>query len=200
MITTIFFDFGGVLAEEGFREGLWAIAENNNLDASHFYETADRLIFESGYLTGGAGEAEFWNLLRERTGIRGADQDLRREILSRFVLRPHMIAYADHLRARGFRVSLLSDQTNWLEELDRRFRFLDHFDRVFNSYRFHSSKRVVQMFKDVCHAMNVDPAQTIFIDDNEHHIGRARSIGMNAILFTGLDGCRREIERLTALS
>ena len=57
MIKAIMFDFGGVLAEEGFREGLKAIAEKNGLDPDLFYETAKELIYESGYVTGRSDES-----------------------------------------------------------------------------------------------------------------------------------------------
>src|SRR3990172_8968375 len=117
-IKAVLLDFGGVLAEEGFREGLRAIGERNGLDPGAFFETADRIIYETGYLTGLADEASFWSALREQTGIRGSDGELRREILRRFVVRPEMLAFVDLLRSRGLIVAMLSDQTNWLGELD----------------------------------------------------------------------------------
>ena len=52
MITTVLFDYGGVIAEEGFREGLLAIARNNGLDPDAFYQGVCRIIADSGYLTG----------------------------------------------------------------------------------------------------------------------------------------------------
>lgn len=38
MIKAIIFDFGGVLAKEGFREGLKSIAEKNGLDPSQVFK------------------------------------------------------------------------------------------------------------------------------------------------------------------
>src|SRR4249920_1707878 len=98
MIKTVIFHFG-VLAEEGFREGLLAIARENGLDPAVFFSEVDSLIEKTGYLTGTADEASFWNAVRAGTGIRGDDGALRREILARFVLRPEMLAEVDALRA-----------------------------------------------------------------------------------------------------
>jgi len=42
-IEVVLFNFGGVLAEEGFREGLIAIARLNNVDPSVFDDVADAL-------------------------------------------------------------------------------------------------------------------------------------------------------------
>lgn len=187
MLRAFLFDFGGVLAEEGFREGLKAIGQKNGMDPDRFFAVADTLIFETGYLTGRTGEAAYWNALRERTGIPGSDGELRKEILDRFVLRPAMIAVVDRLRAQGFTVAVLSDQTNWLDELDKETSLSGHFDKVFNSFKLHKSKRDASVFIDVCNALGVKIEEALFIDDNINHIRRAEQEGLQTIHFTGAD-------------
>src|SRR5512143_1040868 len=98
VIKAILFDFGGVIAEEGFWKGLRVIGAKNRVDPDEFFRTVDALIYETGYLTGSTDEASFWNAVRRKTGIRGTDAELRNEILKRFVLRPDMIASVDLLR------------------------------------------------------------------------------------------------------
>lgn len=197
MIKTVIFDFGGVLAEEGFREGLLAIAGKYGLDPEAFFADVDSLIEKTGYLTGLADEASFWNAVRAATGIGGDDGALRREILSRFVLRPEMVAEVDALRAAGLSVSMLSDQTNWLDELDAETALSRHFDRVFNSYRMHKSKRDASVFRDVCAELSAAPGETLFVDDNINHIRRAKSRGLRTIHFTGIDEFKKQLkERL----
>jgi HAD superfamily hydrolase (TIGR01509 family) len=196
-ITTVLIDLGGVLFEEGFYEGLLAIGRNNNIDPVKFFETVDALISETGYLTGNADERFFWNEVRKRTGIDGDDASLRREILSRFVLRQAMLTNVDQLRQKGIVVAMLSDQTNWLEEIDAKTGLFSHFDRVFNSYRMHKSKRDATVFTDACSALGVRPEETLFVDDNINHINRAQSQGLAVIHFTTV----RDFEdRLKALS
>ena len=192
-VKAVLFDFGGVLAEEGFREGLKAIAEKNQLDPEIFYATADSLIFESGYLTGMNEESRYWNLLRERTGITGTDRELREEILKRFVPRPALIAYTDILRARALTVALLSDQTNWLEELDRTMLLFKHFDRIFNSFTYHKSKRDPSIFPEVCSHLGIKTGEALFIDDNIDHIGRAKSAGLHTIHYTTYEDFERRL-------
>jgi putative hydrolase of the HAD superfamily len=183
MLRAFLFDFGGVLAEEGFRDGLKAIGIKNGLDPDRFFSLADTLIFETGYLTGGVKEDSYWATLRTRTGISGSDEELREEILRRFVLRPRMIAAVDRLRSNGFIVSMLSDQTNWLDELDRSNFLSPHFDRVFNSYKIHKSKRDASVFRDVCAQLGMQPGETLFVDDNINHIRRAEQEGLMTIHF-----------------
>ncbi len=183
-IKAVLFDFGGVIAEEGFREGLSAIGKKNSLDPERFFADVDRLIYETGYLTGETDEASFWNAVRKKTGISGSDRVLRGEILTRFEFRPVMLAYADRLRAEGLKVAMLSDQTNWLEEIDRKMPLFGHFDMVFNSFRIHQSKRDVSVFRNVCRALGVRTDEALFVDDNIDHINRAESEGLRTIHFT----------------
>ncbi len=200
MVKAILIDFGGVVAEEGFREGLYEIARKNKLDPDAFYAAADAVIYESGYLTGKAGESDYWNELRKKTGIRGTDESHRGEILKRFVLRPRVIRCVDLLRSGGFMVVMLSDQTNWLDEINAKEQLFRHFDRVFNSFQIKMSKREASTFRSVCGMLGVNPGETVFIDDNKNHIARAAQTGLNTILFTAFDDFNEQIRLLTGTS
>ncbi len=198
MIKLIIFDFGGVVAEEGFREGLRHIGRKNGLDPDRFFSIAESLIHESGYVTGNCREADYWNAVRKRTGIAGTDQELREEILKRFVLRHEVLSCIDRLRSRGFPVAMLSDQTNWLDEINADTSLFRHFDRVYNSYHTKRSKRDASIFPDVCRQMGVEPAKTVFIDDTTSHIERAAASGITAIHYTSFHKCEQRVEAAIA--
>src|SRR5512138_1720098 len=100
-IRIVIFDFGGVLAEEGFKGGLVAIAKKHNLNETDFFTFAHDLMYSSGYVTGRITEQSYWQQIRKGTGIRDTDEALRNEILSRFILRPWMIRIVENLRAKG---------------------------------------------------------------------------------------------------
>ncbi len=189
----VLFDFGGVLADEGFHQGLLAIGRGQGLDPEQFFRTADRLIYETGYLVGRATEEAYWQALREETGIRGADSEFRAEILTRFVVRPAMLMHVDRLRAEGATAAILSDQTNWLDELDSANGIFRHFDEVYNSFFIHRSKRDPAVFPDVCAALDTAPGRTLFIDDNAGHISRAAEQGLRTILFTTVEAFEAEL-------
>ncbi|HIJ90364.1 MAG: HAD family phosphatase [Desulfobulbaceae bacterium] len=182
-ITTILFDYGGVLAEEGFTLGLAAIAEENALDPEHFFHTATETIYTCGYVTGKSNEQTYWQLLRSRTGIKGEDRALTEAILSRFILRPGMLGAVRALRARGLTPVILSDQTDWLDRLNERQPFFHEFSRVFNSYHLGKTKREPSLFTDVLTTLGVAPEHALFVDDNQGHIARAAALGLKTHLF-----------------
>ena len=195
-IKAVLFDFGGVLAEEGFREGLKAIARKSRLDPDQFFAVANELIFETGYIIGLSDESSYWDEVRHKTGIVGEDQELRDEILRRFVLRPEMIESVKRLKGSGLMVAVLSDQTNWLEEIDERTPFYRHFHHVFNSYRLKKSKRDPSVFRDVCALMGIRPQETLFVDDNSENVKRAIGEGLRGIHFTGVEEFGKVIRAL----
>ncbi len=189
------FDFGGVIAEEGFVKGLRAIADKHGLDEADFSELAHDLIHTSGYLTGRGSEHEYWQAVRDKTGIGDSDGALRREILSRFILRPWMLEIVDRIRASGARLAILSDQTNWLEELNERDHFSRHFDLVFNSYCLGKSKVDPSLFSDILLKLGSAPGKVLFIDDKKEHCERARQKGIHSIHFKDRDSFMQELEK-----
>lgn len=193
-LRAVLFDYGGVLAEEGFREGLKALARRHGLDDERFFAEAAEAVYASGYVTGRGDEAAFWELLCRPGGLPRYDPSFTAEILRRFTLRPAMLAAVRALRRRGYRVAILSDQTDWLERLNDRDRFFPEFERVFNSYRLGKGKRDPTLFDDVVEALGVAPCEALFIDDNPGHVQRAVSRGLPSILFTGEEQCLAELE------
>ena len=177
------FDFGGVLSEEGFRMGLYHIASLNAVDPDKFFTTAQSLIFSSGYIMGRCSEAFFWDQLRAITGIHGSNEEFKNIILERFILREWMVDLAKKLKHASIRTAILSDQTNWLDELDERLHFFFLFESIFNSYHQGKSKNDPSLFDDVLSYMKLKPGETLFIDDTLGNVERARLKGLNAFHF-----------------
>ncbi len=186
-IAIILFDFGGVLAEEGWRKGLAVIAKANRLDPAAFLKTASDVIYETGYILGQCTAHSFWTALRKKTGIQEDDAALMQEILSRFIPRDWMLDLVKKLKAAKFTVGILSDQTDMLDTLNARYDFFRWFDHVFNSYHIGKGKRDVSLFDDIAVFLQTPPHQILFIDDDPGHVERARQQGWKAILYEGRD-------------
>jgi len=194
-VDVVLFDFGGVIAEEGFLDGLHSIAEMNGLDPEAFAKTGFDLVHATGYVVGKVTEPVYWESVRGATGIRNDDEFLRKEILDHFVLRPWMVEVVKRLRDSGMRLGMLSDQTNWLEELNSRQGFFDWFDLVFNSYRQGKSKRDPSAFSDILEAMGVEADRVLFVDDRPGNVERAREKGMHTILYTDRERFMEQLRR-----
>ena len=199
-IGVILFDYGGVLAVEGFQNGLYALARSHGLGPEAFFTAAAEAIYASGYVTGQGSETDFWGLLSSTTGFPPYRPAFTSEILDRFVLRPALLAAVDRLRQAGYTLAILSDQTDWLDRLDRRDGFFAHFDAVFNSYHLGKGKRDPSLFNDVAERLRCVPRRILFIDDNPGHIERANAQGLQTHLFTDQTSCLSFLQRQTELS
>jgi putative hydrolase of the HAD superfamily len=187
MVRVLVLDFGGVLSEEGFRDGLKSIARKNGLNPEIFFIVARELIYETGYVSGRTDEHTYWEQLRLKTGVKNDDNELRENILNRFVLRTPMLEEIARNREEGVTVVLLSDQTNWLDELNQRQPFYHYFDFIFNSFHVRKNKRDPTLFDDVARQLAVAPAEILFVDDSAEHIERARSHGWKTLRFTTME-------------
>lgn len=195
-IRAVLFDFGGVVAEEGFRNGIRAMAEAQGMDPDQLARAAMDAVYDSGFVLGRGTAADFWALLRERTGLRGSDAELTEAVLSRFIVRPWMLEGIGALRRAGYVTAILSDQTHWLDELDERDHFKQAFDHVYNSYHLGKGKRDPSLFDDVVDDLGIRPEQALFIDDDPGNVERARSRGWQAWRFSGRAGFEALVDRL----
>ncbi len=180
-IAAVLFDFGGVLADDGFRDGLRAIAGEQGLDPLHLAQAGMDAVYDSGFVLGTGSAADFWQLMRDRTGLAGDDQALTETILDGFLLRPWMIDIVLRLRQAGYITAILSDQTHWLDEIESRSPFRYAFDAVYNSYYLGKGKRDPELFNEVADDLSVAPGQVLFVDDDAGNATNARLQGMEAI-------------------
>ncbi|WP_455198369.1 HAD family hydrolase [Kaarinaea lacus] len=183
-ITAILFDFGGVLAEEGFRNGLLALASEQGLNTNTIVDAGMQAVYDSGFVLGTGNASDFWALMKQRTGIEGDDDTLSRQIKNGFIIRPGMIQLVKRLRKKGYLTGILSDQTHWLDDLDQRYHFMDAFTRIYNSYYLGKGKRDRTLFLDVANDLQIPPGSILFVDDDEGNVSRAEGSGLRAIHFT----------------
>ncbi len=195
-IKAVLFDFGGVLAEEGFRNGLAALACEQGLDVERMTISGMDAVYDSGFVLGQGTAADFWALMRAETGLIGEDEVLTTRILDGFVIRPWMMELVLRLRSLGYVTGILSDQTDWLDILDRRYHFSDVFDHIYNSYYMGKGKRDSSLFTDIAADLRMPPTAILFIDDNADNVARAGDAGLQALLYVKRKTFMSDLETL----
>ena len=191
-----FFDFGGVIAEEGFVNGLRSLAWAEGIDPELMLQAGVEAVFATGFVVGRGDEDTFWRELKKKTGLQADNASCRKTILDGFVLRDWMLEIVDHFRKQGRKCAILSDQVNWLDILEERYSFFDHFDRVFNSYHMGKSKSDPSLFTDVLEAVEAQAEHALFVDDSEGNIQRASEQGLVTILYRSKDDFLHRLQRL----
>ncbi len=198
-IKSVLFDLGGVYYSEGFHNGLFAIAARLDLDPDRFFGAAVDAVFSTGYVTGTAPEKTFWDTLAKCAGAKEDLYPRRKLILDSFKPMDGMAGLVRETRS-VVPVTLLTDQTNWLYDLDQRDGLLSEFDHVVSSYEEGSSKRDPEIFRVACQRLEIFPEEGLFFDDNPGNVERAVDFGLKAILFEGADAAREALVAAGVLS
>lgn len=196
MVKAVFFDFGGVIAEEGWENGLRDIAVKHGFEPEKFFADACDVLWSTGYMYGRATEDDFWKGFAERYQFSMTDDEMRGVIFTRFAIRPDVIRLIEKIGKAGYRLAILSDQTNWLDQLNERHGFFVLFEKVYNSYHLGKGKKDITVFKEVCDDFGVEQENALFVDDNAGHIERAAKSGMQTLHFSSPSANIKELEQM----
>jgi len=195
-IKAVLLDYGGVIADEGFQNGLRAMAREQGLDERTMMNVARSAVYDSGFVLGRGTENEFWKCMREGAGLKGSDTELTKRVLEGFVLRPWMIERVQQLNAQGVITGILSDQTHWLDWLNERDHFFEFFDHIFNSYHMGKGKRDPGLFHDITKQLALSPNEILLVDDMKSNVTRAQAAGWKTIHYVDKASLLEMLEKL----
>ena len=199
-IKAVLLDYGGVVADEGFQNGLRAMAREQGLDEDMMMNVARNVVYDSGFVLGWETEKEFWQCMRDGSGLKGGDAELSKRILDGFVLRPWMIERVQQLNAQGYTTGILSDQSHWLDGLNERDHFFEAFDHVFNSYHMGEGKRDPGLFPDIAEQLTLSPNEILLVDDMKSNLTRAQAAGWQTIHYQDKASFLAMIDKLISSS
>jgi 2-haloacid dehalogenase len=110
------------------------------------------------------------------------------------------VAILDELRGRGVRLFALS---NWSAETFpiavERYPFLGWFDGIVISGEVKAAKPDVRIFQALIDRHEIEPAETVFVDDNEPNVTAAAAMGFIAVRFEDADRLRTDLADLGLL-
>ena len=110
------------------------------------------------------------------------------------------VAILDELRARGVRLYALS---NWSAETFpvalERYPFLGWFDGIVISGEVGAAKPDVRIFQTLIDRHEIEPSETVFVDDNEPNVIAAAAMGFVALRFHDAERLRGDLVGLGLL-
>ncbi len=184
MIKALFLDFGGVIAEEGYKNSLLNIAGRYGIQKDIFFKKCADLIYETGYIVGKNNQSGYFEAIRRHFDIKFEDSEFERIILSSFKIRKSILNIVEEIKKHKLLTAILSDQTDWLDKINESEDFFKYFDFIFNSYHINMGKREIKTFYYVSEQVSLKPQEILFIDDQMQNIINARETGINGICLT----------------
>ena len=198
MIKAIVFDLGGVI------QGLdWSPVVNSILDLKEdlnieeykaaFYH--DRKEYFDLYSTNKIGKNEFWGMVASRLDIDSHHADRLSdsfELIYSFV-NYDMLDLLKELK-HNYRLFVLS---NACPEIERKVVkdniYVYSFESMYFSHNIELKKPDPKAFYAVTRENGIKPEECIFVDNDMINIKGAISVGMEAILYKGLDSLKADL-------
>jgi putative hydrolase of the HAD superfamily len=185
-IKTIIFDFGGVIIDIDPQITIQKLQELGFTDTGKFQskEFIDDIVrkFERGIFT----PEVFRKRLRAFLNMEITDQqidDAWNALI--YDIPAERIEVLEQVK-KNYKMFLLSNSNElhydiYVRDLQLRFgyrEFDELFDKAYFSFDTHLSKPDPEAFEFILYQHELDPAETLFIDDNEDNIKAARSLGI----------------------
>ena len=200
MIKNVIFDVGNVFVRWSPSEvvlrcfDLGHGTDENLKRAEVLFRSPTWIGLNLGKLTQAEAEATYQaqlGLTREETG------KLFFHVMDHQELIEGTVAIAHRLKAAGYRVFGLTDNVHEIvAHLKTRYQFWDLFEDVVVSAEIGLMKPNPAIFRHTLQTFNVTGAETVFLDDYQVNIDGARSVGIEAKLFTTPKRCEDDLREL----
>jgi HAD superfamily hydrolase (TIGR01509 family) len=185
----VIYDCFGVLVSESwiaFKHRYFGDDADRAREATDLMQQAD-----AGLLP----QAEFIRQVAKLSGI--SEQQVRAE-LDGNLPNEALFAYIRNELKPQYKIGMLSNAgANWLHELFNEDQ-LSVFDAITLSYETGVTKPSTEAYEVIAAKLGVNPYEAIFVDDQERHCAGARDAGMPALLFTGFEQFRTDLEEILA--
>jgi putative hydrolase of the HAD superfamily len=193
-IKAVLFDADGVVqTSASFVDAIRRVVNWDVADAEAFLQELWRREEELGCLTG-AGDlvVDLAGMLAERDMPHDAPEFYAAVLLSTIVPAGEVLALVDEVRASGVFCGLATNQVRpRLAFMVDDLGYGSRFDGIFASCDLGLRKPSREYFEAVLAAVQLPPADVLFLDDHPGNVAVARDVGLRAELVAGLDDVGR---------
>jgi HAD superfamily hydrolase (TIGR01509 family) len=188
VITTIFFDFGGVIIKPPHK--LWVDLWKNLMDINAQPEVLEMLENPNGsqliedICLGKIPEDYMWVMMAEKWHVNPATiAFFRRWLFSKNQLNKKIVNLMEELHGH-YQTAILSNAGNKTRRLLEDIYHLDHFvDEIIISAEEGAIKPDRRIFEIAMERLNTKPASSLLLDDSLTNVFAAREFGMAAVQF-----------------
>lgn len=201
MIKNIIFDFGGVLVDWN-PHYLFDKYFNDINESNYFVEN----VCNSEWNAEMDGGKPFEQAVRERSAMFPKYAEALKLYQTNWMDTmgeeiPGMYDLIKSLKANGFPV--IYGLTNWSAEtfptVQKTYRIFSLIDKIVVSGEVKQLKPNPEIFYTLLNKFNLKPEESLFIDDNLKNVEGAKAVGINAVLFRGVEKLREDLKNLRVL-
>jgi HAD superfamily hydrolase (TIGR01509 family) len=200
LLQNVIFDLGGVLLHWDAEAVTAAAFEHPDARAAvrhGVFAHPDWVALDRGTLA----EEEAVRRFAQRAGQPVSSMvRLMDEVRAFLTPKPETLQLLEELHARGIPLFCLSNMHERNSAyLRKSYDFFDRFRGIVMSAHVKMVKPEPGIFQHLLSTYDLDPGQSLFIDDDPVNVAGARAVGLQAVLFTDAAACRRQLDRLLEL-
>jgi HAD superfamily hydrolase (TIGR01509 family) len=180
------FDLSGVFFNNGLKVAVKKISEEFRINPENI-EFVLNGSFAEKYRTGLIDSKEFWKSAQEYLKVDDIEK-IKNIFFESYYPHEDSVKLLKQLRKKNIILTYLSnspkDRTKFL---DNKYNFLSLFDYGLCSFEAHTWKPDKEIYQKFLGKFNLNPKDTIYIDDKEKNLKPAKDLGMKTILFQDID-------------
>lgn len=193
--TTIFFDWGGVVANDPGDEFLRLLLREIGATDSQVQEIHD--TYMSRLMRGKISEAEYWSELNKHYGLKIHDS-----ISDEFkkwrglIANQDVLALVDEAKAKGLQTAIFSNVIEPTYRVLQQAGYYDRFDEIIASCKVGFAKPQAEIYQLALDQLEATATQSIFIDDKQANLDPAEKVGFTTILAQNPDQIIADVRKL----
>lgn len=194
---TILFDLGGVIINLNYQLTVEAFMQLGIKDLNLSYSQASQTSLFDDYETGRISTQQFINTIKNYVPASVTPNEIVHAWNAMILDFPvDNLAFLEEL-SQSKKLYLLSN-TNaiHLQKVELKLKQVsdkklsDYFSNAFYSHEIGLRKPYAETFTYVCNHANINPENTLFIDDSQQHLVGAEAIGLKTLLWEQNQGLR----------
>jgi len=189
MTKAIVFDFFDVIHRDPFHHWL----KESGLERGGEFESSSNLLD-----LGEIDDAEFYRQLGEASGQ--PSEQVEASFAERVLIDQDMLKIITELK-QSYKVGLLSNSSiKYIWDIIKAQNIAPLFDAITVSAEVRLIKPDPKIFEHILAKLNVKSEEAIFVDDNPKNVESAKTLGMQAIVFSGAAQLTQDFKHLSVLA
>lgn len=179
--TTVFFDWGGVIANDPGDEFLGLLLKQIGASDEQVQEIFK--TYMSRFMRGQISEAEYWAALNTHYGFTIPDS-ISEEFKKwqGLVANQDILNLVDEVKASGMQTAIFSNVIEPTYNVLQQAGYYDRFDQIIASCKVGFAKPQIEIYQLALDQLGVAASESIFIDDKQSNLDPANKMGFATVL------------------
>ncbi len=193
-IKAVIFDWGTVLIENPAPKIVAYCSEVLGVTPEDFSQAQNMHIID--FQKGNISEQDFWKRVAEQLGVESPVQESLWGDAFRagYVERTEIFDLIKSLKEKGYKIGFLSNT----EESPRKYFYELGYEKIFDEAVFSCREGTVKpeprIYHIVLERLQLEPAETLFIDDKKENTHSAHALGMNVVTYVTSEQTMKELK------